>query len=164
MLKSFSWQDFLLAATLLTLLWYAVVWLFYRKKGTQSSAPLPHSWEDDFDPLDDDNLMGKSALEHGVSIVEADDFSFAESENIREQPDQLEKLGDIADVQQEIKAICGILASEDGTKDDFFSLFEVIRNKYPKLASSSLLPELNEFIREHVPFHLTEEELDQLWA
>jgi hypothetical protein len=52
---------------------------------------------------------------------------------------------------------------EDGSKEDFLSLFVMIRNKYPKVATSSLLPELNDFIREHAPFALNEEELESLW-
>lgn len=163
MLKSFSWQDFLLAATLLTLIWCVVVWLCYRKTGNQSETPLPHSWENDFEDLgNDDDLMGKTTLEHGVSVVNADDFSFSETPPEQEH-DSRELVGDIADVQQEIKLICNILATEDGSKADFFQLFAAIKTKYPRVASSALLPQLNNFISEHVPFHLDQQELDQLW-
>lgn len=163
MFKSFTWQDFLLAATLLTLIWYGLVWLCFRKKGKPVSPALQHRWEEDFSQVEDrDGLMGKPALEHGVSVVEADDFSFAPVERA-ERADRVGMLGELADVQQEIRTACSILASEDGTKEDFFTLFEVIRGKYPKLASSPLLPELNGFIREQVPFYLSEEELEQLW-
>ncbi|SMD01368.1 hypothetical protein [Pedobacter nyackensis] len=163
MLKAFSWQDFLLAATILTLIWYLLVWiLFYRKSEPLSPIPLPHAWEEEFDQLDEqDNLMGKPAMEHGVSIVQAEDFSFAERELRDEYPDQLE---DPPELREEIKTICKIIASEDGTKEDFFSLFEMLKDKYPEIASSSALADLNEFISEHVPFQLSDQELENIWS
>jgi len=98
-----------------------------------------------------------------VSVLEADEFSFASVEE-REDHAKPDLLGDLADVQQEIKIICRILEKEDGSKDDFFSLFEVVKHKYPKLAGSDLLDEINDFIREQVPFYLSEQELNSLWV
>ena len=172
MLKAFSWPDFLLASIILSLLWWAVIWLIYfRRKGSDAAEPLDHNWEhleEDFES----ELMGKPVLDAGVKVVEADDFSFgvdAGSEVLDEaadpeSADQVERLGDLADAQEEIREVCKLLAAEDGTKDDFFVLFEMVRNKYPKLAFSASLPALNGFIREHVPFALSEEELEGLWA
>nr|WP_199082844.1 hypothetical protein [Pedobacter sp. ASV19] len=73
-------------------------------------------------------------------------------------------LGDLADVQDEIKAICRILEKKDDSKEDFPALFEVVKLKYPKLAGSELLGDMNDFIREQVPFYLSEQELDSLWV
>ncbi|NQX42339.1 hypothetical protein SAMN05421820_11159 [Pedobacter steynii] len=169
MLEAFTWQQFLIAALILSVVWYVGVGLLYYKteisnflsgeKG-KSSEPLPHGWQNKVDTLED-NLIGASVQEHGVSIVEADDFSFLPRELASSE---LDPLGELADVQQEIKSICAILEQEDGSKEDFFSLFAMIRNKYPKVASSGLAPELKDFIREHAPFHLSAEELENLWV
>ena len=169
MFEEFTWQQFLVAAMVLTALWVLGVWLIYWRPlstgGGKVREALPHSWQDEVDEFStlDDGLMGKPALEHGVSVLEADEFSFvpAEERKGREEPNLL---GDMADAQDEIKGICRILEKEDGSKEDFFALFEVVRLKYPKLTGSELLPELNDFIREQVPFYLSEQELDSLWV
>lgn len=168
MLKAFSWQDFLLAATILSLVWWLGIYLrcFWKKGGRAGSgagSTLPHSWENEVDNLEV-GLMGKPVLEHGVSVVEAEDFSFggAEMEDAGDSA-KLEQLGDLADVQQEIREVCRVLAAEDGTKEDFFMLFEMLKGKYPGVASSPSLDALNGFIREQVPFALSEQELEDLW-
>lgn len=155
----------MLAAVLLSLLWYAGVWLlFYRKKPVAASAPLPHGWEDKVDVLDGanletrsaglaDDLTGLSALAHGVSVLEAEDFSFGVPEET--------KLGVLPDVQEEIKTACRAVEAGLGGKPEFFALFARIRERYAiPLGSRELL---NEFIREHVPFFLSEQELEDLW-
>jgi hypothetical protein len=164
MLKSFSWPDFLLAASVFSLFWFLVIGLlFYRKEvfgllsGRKADVePLLHGWQDLVEELDStDDLMGKSALDDGVALVSAEDFSFV---------DQTEQLGLVADVQEEVKSICSILEKEDGGKEYFLSLFSLVKSKYPAIASSPSLSAINAFIREHVPFFLSEEELDSLWV
>ena len=151
--NNFSWQDFLLAAAVLSLVWYAGVWLFcYRRKVSVSEIPLPHGWQDDVDVFEDD-LMGKPVLEYGVNVVDAGDFSFS-------LPEQAQ-LGVLPDVQEEIKSACRELERDLGDKETFFELFRGIRDRYPIPEASREL--LNEFIREHVPFFLAEEELEGLW-
>jgi len=162
MLKSFTWPEFLLASIILSLVWWAGVWLLcYRKRG-KPAGPLPHSWEDEVEEFSD-KVMGRPAVEQGVQVVEAGEFSFAERGEDEGGTDKVSRLGDLADVQQEIREVCGILAAEDGSKEDFFTLFEMIRSKYPRIAESGSLDALNGFIREHVPFALSEQELESLW-
>lgn len=169
MLEAFTWQHFLVAALILSVVWYlGVGFLYYKTEisnflspggNFQKSEPLLHSWQDEVDDMDAD-LVGKQVEEHGVSVIEADEFNFLP---VLESTTKLDLLGEFADVQEEIKSICRILEKEDGTKEDFFSLFSLIKNKYPKISSSDLLPQLDEFILEHLPFHLEEEELERLW-
>ncbi len=165
-LQSFTWQDFGLAAVALLVLWYVGLAVLFRKSkqgagAADGSEPLPHGWQDKVDELSDaEELMGKSVLDHGVSVVEAEDFSFVETERF---PDQLDQLGLIADVQQEIKSICTLLAEQDGSKEYFFSLFQLVREKYPGLADHPQLSALNEFIREQVPFQVSKQELEDRW-
>jgi len=176
MFQEFTWQQFLVAAVVLSALWVLGVWLVYwrplssgRMNGRQDAEDaLPHSWQDEVDELKafDDGLMGKPALEHGVSVLEADEFSFVPVEKDLGEPGEHgepDLLGEMADAQEEIKGICRILEKEDGSKEEFFSLFEVVKLKYPKLSGSVLLPELNDFIRDQVPFFLSDQELDSLW-
>lgn len=164
MLKSFSWPDFLLAASVFSLFWFLVIGLlFYRKEvfglpsgGKTGDGPLPHGWQDEVEELPvTDDLMGRSVLDDGVALVSAEDFSFV---------DKAEQLGLVADVQDEVKSICSILEKEDGGKEYFLSLFSLVKSKYPAVVSSPSLSAINAFIREHVPFFLSDEELDNLWV
>lgn len=89
LLHHFTWQQFLVAATILTAVWYVVVILiFYRKKlqhllnGNRklnaSVERLRHAWEDDFeDEPDADDLIGDSVLPEGMSKVSMSMFGFA---------------------------------------------------------------------------------------
>lgn len=144
-------------------LWLLLVWFFcFMRKSKGSSPPLSHRWQKGVDELAGEDLMGKPVLEEGVTVVSAEDFSFADRP--KAAVTQNEQLGLLADVQQEIKSVCAVLARNDGTKEDFFSMFEMVRLKYPQLAAHPALPELRAFIRERVPFYLSDEELDDLWT
>jgi hypothetical protein len=165
-LESLTWQQFLVATLAFSAVWYAVVGLLYYRKEIsllfskdKLSEPLAHGWQDRVDDLEP-GLIGAAAEEHGVSVLEADEFSFLPREAVTE----VDSLGELADMQQEIKGICTVLGKEDGSKEDFMALFIMIRNKYPKVATSELLPELNAFIREQAPFHISQEELESLWG
>lgn len=158
MLKSVSWQEFLLAAMVFTICWYGLVWLlFYQKKKVLPDKPLPHKWETDVDDLDEpESLLGKPALDEGEKVLEAEEFGFA-------GPDELEQIGVVADAQEDIKGVCRQLDDTSGSKADFLLLFGKVKDRY-----SAALPEdskvlLGEFVRERVPFFLSDEELEDLW-
>jgi len=171
MLQQFSWQQFLVAITVLTLIWYlAVILIFYRKelkafvKGktpeTSNQEPLAHQWDEYVDALPDgaaDDLMGKAKLPEGVSIIEMEELQFSAP------TEQTEKLGLVADVLEEIKLIFKILGQEDGNKQDFLKLIDEVKIRYPKIGSSSSLPQINDFILSNAAFHLSPEELENLW-
>lgn len=171
MLQQFSWQQFLVAIAVLTLIWYvAVILIFYRKelkaffKGKPPEQPnhdpLPHSWDNYVDDLPDetkDDLMGKSKLPEGVSIIDMEELQFSEPDS------KVEKLGLVSDVIEEIKLIFKILGQEDGNKQDFLKLMAEVKSRYPKISSSSSLPQINEFILSNASFHLSPQELEDLW-
>lgn len=213
-LQEFTWQQFLVAAVVLSALWALGVWLIYwrplspgglsggRDKGRfDRKDALPHNWQDEVDELDgaggadrfkasDDGLMGKPALEYGVSVLEADEFSFVPLKEHEERLERVEdgEIGedlepvedkkpkeyadgweanlplDLREAKREIQIICRIMEREDGSKEDFFALFEAIRKDYPRLSGSELIGELNDFIREQVPFYLSDQELENLWV
>jgi hypothetical protein len=91
MLHQFTWQQFLVAALILSFIWYgALILLFYRKriqeilsgKHKRENQPesLAHAWEEDFEeePLaEEENLMGKSALPEGMARLSMTQFGFA---------------------------------------------------------------------------------------
>ncbi|WEK17868.1 MAG: hypothetical protein P0Y49_13775 [Candidatus Pedobacter colombiensis] len=171
MLQQFTWQQFLVATLILTLIWYfSVMLLFYRKElkaflngkklKDENDAPLPHRWDkkvDELQPAPEENLMGKSKLPDGVSIVEMEDIQFANEDN------KVQLLGLVSDVIEEIKTIFNILVNEDGTKQDFFKLIEAVKESYSGIITSQHIPQINEFIIANASFHITREELDNLW-
>jgi hypothetical protein len=179
MLHYFTWHAFLVAALILTLTWYAVIiLLFYRKElndffsGNHPPAaqpePLAHAWDEDFenDPLaDEDTLIGKPVMPEGMSRLSMAQIGFAPNmkETAIEDNNRDTALGLIPDVLEELKIIFHILDTEKGDKEDFISLFGLVSSKYPKIRNSSNQQALNDYIRENLPFEISDEELDNLW-
>ena len=173
MLQQFTWQQFLVASMVLSLVWYVgVILIYFRSEvfgffgnvgiGT-SAESLPHRWEKGVEVLENEDvaqeeLMGKSRLPQGMESVPMGSFGFAQTEGQREA-----QVGLVPDVLQEIREIFGIIEKEDGSKKDFFNLMEMVREKFPKIGSSPNIPQINQFIAEHAPFHLSAEELENLW-
>lgn len=172
MLQQFTWQTFLVAAMVLTLIWYAgVILIFYRKElntflngrkySRQPDEPLPHRWENGTEQMDDENeeaILGRSQLPEGLTTVNMGGFGFVQNEDAKEQ-----QVGLVPDVLGEVKSVFSIIAKEDGNKNDFFGLMRLVREKYPKIGSNSNIGYINEFIADHAPFHLSSEELEDLW-
>nr|WP_294895104.1 hypothetical protein [uncultured Pedobacter sp.] len=171
MLQTFTWPQFLLASLMLSLLWYAGVAIFYYRSELKDfvkgkvrrslpKEPLPHKWEEDYETAqeEEDDLMGKPAVPDGLSSTSMNEFSFAERQN-----DHEEQLGLLPDFLEELKTIFNILEKEDGKKADFISLFGMVKAKYPKATESANIEAINQYIREHAPFLLSNEELDNLW-
>ncbi|MES2827711.1 MAG: hypothetical protein V4687_06145 [Bacteroidota bacterium] len=172
MLQHFTWQQFLVASMVLSLIWYlGVILIYYRteflrflkRDGTSSSSEkLPHKWEKNVDVLQEespgDELMGKAKLPDGLSSVTAGSFGFAPSEK-----DKADQIGLIPDLLQEIKEVFALLEKEDGTKNDFLNLMEVVKANYPKVGSHPNIGRINQFISDHAPFHISNEELENLW-
>lgn len=192
MLKHFTWQQFLVAALVFSIIWYVVViMVFYRRKiqdylnGKEPSSsppePLGHVWDEEFEdePLtNDDDLMGKSTLPEGMTKLSMAQFGFAPhiSEGTVEHRDWKEDFEQentdrrrerqqsvVPDVLEELKSIFHILETEQGTKADFISLFGLVSVKYPNIKGTSNQQALNEHIRENVLFPISDEELDHLW-
>ncbi|MDB4926582.1 hypothetical protein [Mucilaginibacter sp.] len=90
-LQHFTWQQFLIAATILTAIWYvAIILIFYklqiqdllngRRQADLPPEPLSHAWDEEFEgePLgNDDDLMGKPALPEGMTRLSMAQFGFA---------------------------------------------------------------------------------------
>lgn len=176
MLAQFTWQQFLLAALILTVLWYiAVVLLYYRKdisrfKPKRNRLPkrFRREWDEELeeesgeDPQEE-ALMGGTRQPEGVSTLPMEELRFAPKE---EDPHEYRdtQLGTVPDVLEELKTIFSILENEGGTKEDFVSLFALVASRYPQIKGSPAQQALNGHIRENVLFPISDEELDQLWS
>ena len=174
MLHDFTWQQFLIAVLVLSLVWYGVlIGLFYpdRLKGLFGrkeeplgpAEPLPHVWEADHEEVPeapDDGLVGKTVLPEGMSQVGMSMFGFAppvDEERERQQ-------ATVPDVIEELKNIFYVLDKEQGGKDDFMALFGLVRSKYPRIRGTANQAALNAYIRENALFPIADDELDSLWA
>lgn len=173
MLHHLTWQQFLLSAVSVLLLYYTIIWLVYFRRETTNFftpsehrhlAPLP----DEEYPMDD--LLGKAAPEPGVSTIGCDELRLVSAptdrieETYYEAPEEDDELyGLIPDVLEEIKLTARAVAMEDGTKADFTSLFKLIPAKYPQIIHSPHLRQVNEWITQNVPFEFRDKELQELW-
>lgn len=153
--QNFSWQDFLLVAALLSMLWYGLVWLFFfRKKPCVAGSASPYDGQERLD-LVEEGLLGKPVLAEGESVVSSNEFGFSGA-------DQVEQLGVVADVQEQIKVSCRELESSLAKKEEFLSVLTEVLVSYDVPISARLA--LEDFIREHLPFFISQEELDSLWS
>ena len=176
-LQHFSWQQFLVAALVLSLIWYvALVLALYREQLTDylngrrrpaaTPEPLRHDWDEELaeEPFAEESLMGKSALPEGMSRVSMSEFGFAPVVKAPTTDEGREtKLGLIPDVLEELKSIFHILETEQGGKAEFSSLFSLVSRKYPQVRGTANERAINEYIRENVLFPISDEELSALW-
>lgn len=180
MLQQFTWGQFLLASFVLSFLWYCfVILVFYRKEvlgllGHGASGPLPHRWEkgvenlrdvndgffDSNDGLVEESLMGAPAMPEGMKVVGMGQLSFVVGAGAEDRYDQV---GMVADVIQELKGIFGRLESQGGSKADFFGMLEKVKEDYGKIGAHPSVGAINGFIAAHVPFDLSDKELENLW-
>lgn len=176
MLHSFTWQQFLIAFAALSACWYAVVLLLYFRPeiralffGWRGGSPKPSAQEapSPSTPDGEAGLMGKPAEPEGVESVSADEFSFAQVSSVpSSQPDaaaKVKRLGVVSDVMHELKTMVTLLRQENGSKEEFYGLFNHIKRTYPSIRESSQLGALTSYLEEHLPFTLTEEEKKDLW-
>ena len=177
MLHQFTWQHFLVASLILTLIWYAgVILIFYRKelegllktsgKEQVPSGPLSHHWDEDVDTFPQypsgsigERLMGEFKFPEGISTVSSEDFGFSDSLDYK-----IDQVGLVPDILEEIKNVFNTLSQQDGTKLDFFNQMQIVKDNYPKIGEHPNLTQINDFISGHAPFYLSKEELENLWV
>lgn len=174
--KSFTWQQFLIAALILSSVWYLIVLLLlYRKqlkgwldKNARKSdiEPLRRDWDEELkeEPEidEEDVLIGKPKMPEGMSRMSMDMFGFApeidEIEGSRKRQQSM-----VPDAIEELRNIFHILEKEQGTKDDFISLFALVKSKYAAIRDTPSGHALNDYIRENALFAISDEELTNLW-
>ncbi len=151
----FTWQQFLIAALVLTVAWYVIIGLLYFRKELcrfRKTEKLKKDWEEELE--DEDDLMGGARAIPGMNTVEISEISFAPKE---------QQLGVIPDILEEFKSILYILERDKGGKAEFISFFGLVSAKYPQIKGTANQDALNDYIRENLPFEITEEELEELW-
>lgn len=174
LLKHFTWQQFLIAALMLSLIWYLVVipllcrdsWknLWKRKSSVMSPEPLAHEWAAALGGSEtiDDDLMGKPKLPEGMSRGSMSMLRFAGGEDLEEDR-RFRQRGLVPDALEELKSIFQVLEREQGSKQDFIALFGMVKAKYAAIAGTTDELALNGYIRENALFPISDEELDHLW-
>jgi len=176
MLQHFTWAQFLIASAVFSLLWYATILLTaYRKEfllffaGKRIDNFPPSNREvpvkEDLSTDSQTSMMGASKLPEGLEVVEMGTLSFAGNngcEHIDER-EESDKIGLVPDVLQELKEVFEVLAAEDGNKKDFIDLAKMISDKYGRIGSNPNISDINTFIREHAPFAISPEEIENLW-
>lgn len=171
--KVFTWQQFLIAALILSCIWYLVVLpLLYRKQleswfgkkeGKPNLRPVSRDWDEELEDEQEpeDGLLGKSKMPEGVSRLSMDMFGFAP--DLSDDESRERQQGLVPDVMEELKSIFHILEKEQETKDDFISLFALVKAKYGTIRGTPSERALNNYIRENALFPISDEELINLW-
>ncbi|MGN7988709.1 hypothetical protein ACTJKC_15275 [Pedobacter sp. 22226] len=176
MLQQFSWTTFFIFYAVLSAVWYLLLGLTVYRKDAMTclsgglnkgvTAPDAESGQGaDLDYPAAPEVMGRSRMPEGLEIISMGALNFAAG-NAGSQHDgnsKSDQLGLVPDVLQELKEIFAVLAKEDGTKQDFFSLAAMISEKYGRIGSSPNIGKINEFIRDHAPFSVSLKELENLW-
>lgn len=181
MLQQFSWGHFLIAMILLNVVWYVFVGLVcyrsevvaflgrnakqfhpgrYQTVGEvrpKINAPDPN--EEKIGREVDDALMGRSRLPAGVQVKTSGELGFAASDI----DGRYDELGLVADMVQELKLLFSELEKGAGDKRDFFRQLERLKEEYGPLGGHPSVGALNSFIVERASFHLSADEIDNLW-
>ena len=170
MLQQFTWSHFLIAAAVLTFLWYLSLLLTIFRRDVIGYFSDRREYQDQIEKKGDDywreareaqqpDLMGKSRLPDGLDVVSMSALGFGQ----RDVADD-GKLGFVPDVLEELKEVFSTLASEDGNKQDFFALVSIVNEKYGSIGSHPNLAQINDFIKERAPFEISDEELEGVWS
>jgi len=174
MLHGFSTLQLIVVLLVLALVWYGGVLMFFYLKRKRGPFGVGNAgkWADQRadrgqqnkgsadagEPLAGD-LMGKAKLPEGMSSVGMEDIGFMDFDG-RDVEDQQ---GLLPDLLEEIKNVFLILAKEDGNKRNFLDLMKAVKENYPGMASHPRIRRINEYIAEHAAFHLSAEELENIW-
>ena len=175
LLYHFTWQQFLVAALIMSLIWYlGVIPMLYRQKLKKffdrskefnPVEPLGREWDEELadEPEPTGELLGKPALPEGMTKVSMSMFGFAAPPDEDEDERRQRQQSLVPDVIEELKSIFHILEKEQGSKTDFIALFGLVKAKYGAIRGTPDEQALNEYIRDHVLFPISDEELTNLW-
>ncbi|WP_316831841.1 hypothetical protein [Pedobacter aquatilis] len=134
----------------------AALLLVFQRLPQEKSVEAGDTGSLEEEVLDRYSVMGKAKPDFGVAEVSADEFGFSGETGLDEEEM-------LTAAKTEIRVLCQVLADKDGTKEDFFSMFGLIREGYPGIAALPMRSSIDEFIREQVPFFLSVAELESLW-
>jgi hypothetical protein len=162
LLHQFTWPQFGMAALVLLIAWYGLLWLYYDRKAPVKE-PLPHRLVMPGD-AEEIELMGSAKEPEGSLLMSTEAFGFAPKQALGGFDDGDEALrGLIPDALEEIKQVLHTVESKGGDKADFIGLFKLVSAKYSRLKDSRHAVAVNDWIAYNVPFELSEDELWSLW-
>jgi hypothetical protein len=108
--------------------------------------------------------MGRSALPEGMSNLSMAQFGFAPRISDKDLDESRQRQQSVVpDVLEELKSIFHIIETQEGTKQDFISLFGLVSAKYPNIRGTSNQQALNDYIRENLRLPISDDELNNLW-
>ena len=178
MLHEFTWRHFLVAAAVLTLVWYGLLFLLRRRKGKavppdrfagNTSAgnlqPLPHQWETDVDVLADGGLLGAPQEPEGLCRVGIDEVGFAPRQMVRQATDKGRFLsGTVADFLEELKPVFDYELRYKKGRQDFLAHLLALIGRYPAIRENVSWPDIvahiSELVAEQLAFNLSGREID----
>ena len=186
MLQQFSWGAFLIAAIVLNLVWYFFVGLvFYRAEvmaflgrgdgdaggvgaggvgragKLQALGEVKDGYDGAIEREVDAALMGSSRLPEGVEVKGSAEVRFAASASGEDS--RYDQVGLVADVVEELKELFAALEQKHGDKRDFFVMLARVKEDYGPLGGHPSVGALTGFVVERAPFHLSPDEVDNLW-
>lgn len=162
MLQAFTWQQFLVAAMIFSLVWLLIAGLvFFRKQlfgllsGDKQVEPLKHAWADDFEA---DDLMGKAQEPEGVQVLSQHEFGFTPplgDEKVTVDADAQQN--DLFDLMENIKRLLDAGLS----KRELIEAVSMEVHRFPRLAASPLLDNFYEMVCEKADFELSVADLQE---
>jgi hypothetical protein len=97
-----------------------------------------------------------------MAVISADELAFADNDGGDElstepMPDQVFRLGGLADFQQELKTLVRITIESQDTKENFLDLLRLVASGYPPLADQRYIGQITAMLLENssdFPFEL----------
>jgi len=183
-LHPFSWQQFLVAALVLTLIWYALIGaLYFRREIADLFSGRPRAVLGDArlgaglssglrvvagEEEEPDSLLGAPRDPEGFASVPMHQFSFAGGSSssvvqVLEEDEREAQLGLVPDLLEELKEIFYLLERNGGDRSDFEELFQPVAARFESVITTPSFAAVNAYILENVPFALSESELEAMW-
>lgn len=136
MFQSITWQEFLLAAGLLTGVYYAVVLLLLRRSKKTDTLITFHSETSQTDVM---GGINDDAKESHTSSIDSDGISIAgttqQDPSVTETVDPL-LLGSVSDLLEEAKTLTHFIIENKSSKDESAAFLRTLLSKYSHLKGS----------------------------
>jgi hypothetical protein len=118
------------------------------------------------------SVFGQTSLDDTeMQVISADELQFADSDGHNElftevssPPDNVFRLGGLADFQQELKTLVRITIDSQGTRENFLDLLQLVASGYPSLADQKYVEPVTGLLLEYsdgFPFELNADDIRQ---
>lgn len=172
MLSNFSWLQYGVFTLISLLVYYSVILLlYYRQEIKALLARLSAGkTKEKLSPPDfeEPDLVGKPALEDGLTSVGLDDLDFGGSENVENVHSAEMMQGDLADCMEELDFTIGLAEQNSWDKGKLSTSLREIAECYKEVFHSKLRSELLAHIcaecSEKLDWQITPQELEAIFA